>query len=144
MVWRGQRSAFRSPPEGGHGRLKSDRSSPLCSAMDLFPQWFKALEERHLGGLSFQEVRRAVQALSSLYVERRDRMSSNAIFDGAGKRAAFAFYFAPLHFLLVREVIRALGGGRYPMHSLLDLGCGIGSAGAAWASELPSGTRISG
>ena len=54
------------------------------------------------------EVRRAVQALSSLYVERRASIDSGAAFSSAGKRAAFAMYFAPLHFLLVRAIVRAL------------------------------------
>jgi hypothetical protein len=68
---------------------------------DLFVQWFNALQDRHLSELNFSEVRRAVQALSSLYVERRGRIDAGAAFSGAGKRAAFAMYFGPLHFLLV-------------------------------------------
>src|SRR6266566_8723000 len=55
-----------------------------------FVQWLEALERRHLTNLNFSEVRRAVQALSSLYVERRDRIETGSALNGAGKRAAFA------------------------------------------------------
>jgi SAM-dependent methyltransferase len=94
-----------------------------------------ALERRHLATLTFAEVRRALQALSSLYVERRGRLATGAALEGAGKRAAFALYYGPLHFLLVREIVRALGGGLPPRSRVLDLGCGTGAAGAAWALE---------
>jgi len=107
---------------------------------DQFVQWFEALERRHLANLSFSEVRKAVQALSSLYVERRDRIDTGAAFAGAGKRAAFALYFSPLHFLLVREIVRVLGAGLPKESRILDLGCGTGVAGCAWAlaSEPPA------
>jgi hypothetical protein len=103
---------------------------------DRFFDWFQALEQRHLKNLSFAEVRRGVQALSSLYVNRRDRIDRNAALDGSGKRAAFAMYFGPLHFLLVREIVRALGARVPPGLKLVDLGCGTGVAGAAWALDL--------
>jgi hypothetical protein len=103
---------------------------------DAFPGWFAALEERHLAERSFAEVRRGVQALSSLYVERRERLGSGAALDGAGKRAAFALFYGPLHFLTLREIVRALGATRLTRPLLLDLGCGTFSAGAGWASCL--------
>jgi hypothetical protein len=114
------------------------------TAMDIFTRWLEALEERHMRALSFQEVRRSVQALSSIYVERRNKLGAGAVFDGAGKRAAFALYFAPLHFLLIREIVKALGADSLKIPALLDLGCGTGVAGAAWASVLPSPPRVSG
>src|SRR5215207_2555953 len=61
--------------------------------MDLFSRWLDALDNRHRQALSFQEVRRSVQALSSLYVERREKLRQGAALDGAGKRAAFATFF---------------------------------------------------
>jgi hypothetical protein len=112
--------------------------------MDLFPRWLEALEDRHMRALSFQEVRRSVQALSSLYVERRNRLGEGAALDGAGKRAAFAVYFAPLHFLLIREIVKALGADSAKAPALLDLGCGTGVAGAAWASLMTPAPRVSG
>jgi hypothetical protein len=38
---------------------------------DPLDSFHAALEERHLSELAFKEVRHALQALSSLYVERR-------------------------------------------------------------------------
>jgi SAM-dependent methyltransferase len=107
----------------------------MTSRSDPFPGFFQALERRHRADLSFAEIRRALQALSSLYVERRRRMASGAALEGRGKRAAFALYYGPLHFLLVRAVLRALGPPRRPPRRILDLGCGTGTAGAAWALE---------
>jgi hypothetical protein len=112
--------------------------------MDSFIRWLDALDGRHRQALSFQEVRRSVQALSSLYVERRNRLAQGAALDGAGKRAAFATFFGPLHFLLVREIVRAVGAAARPYPALLDLGCGTGVAGAAWASEMNPAPHVSG
>jgi hypothetical protein len=94
-----------------------------------------ALEARHLARFEFAEVRKALQALSSVYVERRDRLSAGAALGTDGKRAAFALFYAPLHFLFVREVVRALGAASPPPSRIVDLGCGTGPAAAAWASE---------
>src|SRR5262245_54426641 len=112
--------------------------------MDLFLRWLEMLDQRHRRDLTFQEVRRGVQALSSLYVERRNRLGHGAALDGAGKRAAFASFFGPLHFLLIREIVRALDAGKRPFPSLLDLGCGTGVAAAAWASEMHPAPRVIG
>src|SRR5262245_2880020 len=102
---------------------------------DAFLSWQDALERRFLSTLTFQEVRRSVQSLSSLYVESRERLDSGAALNGAGKRAAFAMFYAPMHFLLVREIVRSLGASKKAMPAIIDLGCGTGSAGAAWALE---------
>ena len=109
-----------------------------------FVQWLEALERRHLTNLNFSEVRRAVQALSSLYVERRERLPKSPVFSGAGKRAAFAMYYGPLHFLFVREVVRALGAEVPANAAVLDLGCGTGVAGAAWALETEPCPKVIG
>lgn len=111
---------------------------------DPFASWFEALERRHLSNLTFPEVRRSVQALSSLYVERRGRLKTGSALTGTGKRAAFALFFGPLHFLLVREVVRALKASIPPGSAILDLGCGTGSAGAAWALEIQRDTDVAG
>lgn len=102
---------------------------------DPFARWVADLERRHLSELSFPEARKGLQALSSLYVERRGRIGTGAAFDGAGKRAAFALFFGPLHFLLVREAVAALGAAEPGLERVVDLGCGTGAAGAAWALE---------
>lgn len=107
-----------------------------------FERWVADLERRHLAELSFPEVRKGLQALSSLYVERRGRIGTGAAFEGAGKRAAFALFYGPLHFLVVREVVAALGAASPPPARVVDLGCGTGAAGAAWA--LASGAAVQG
>src|SRR2546426_11440562 len=91
---------------------------------DPFPAWFIALESRHLSRLTFAEVRRGLQALSALYVDRGDRLGDGAALEGAGKRAAVALFFAPLHFLLVGEGVRAPGGARPGARRLMDPGRG--------------------
>ena len=103
----------------------------MSSGSDPFPAWFTALEARHLSRLTFAEVRRGLQALSALYVDRGKRLGTGAALEGSGKRAAFALFYAPLHFLLVRDVVRALGAGEAGPRSIVDLGCGTGTAAAA-------------
>ena len=97
--------------------------------------WLADLEARHLSRLTFPEVRRAVEALSEDYVARRERLEAGRALAGEGKKAAFALFFAPLHFFLVRNVVRALGAASPPPLEIVDLGCGTGVAGAAWALE---------
>jgi hypothetical protein len=111
---------------------------------DPFPSWFAALEQRHLAVLEFREVRKALQSLSSLYVERRGRLGGGAALDSAGKRAAFALFYGPLHFLLLRAIIRALNAAATPPRVIVDLGCGTGVAGAAWALECTPKAALEG
>ena len=105
------------------------------AADDPFPAWVDALQRRHRETLTFAEVRKGLQALSSLYVERRQKIAGGAALEGNGKRAAFALYYGPAHFLLVRAIVRALDATSRPLHTVVDLGCGTGAAGAAWALE---------
>jgi SAM-dependent methyltransferase len=101
-----------------------------------------ALQRRHRETLTFAEVRKGLQALSSLYVERRQKIAGGAALEGNGKRAAFALYYGPAHFLLVRAIVRALGAASAPVRTIVDLGCGTGAAGAAWA--LQTGAAVEG
>ena len=98
-----------------------------------FLSWAAALEERYLSTLTAAEIGRALRALSSCYVERRSRLSEGAALATAGKRAAFALFYGPLHFLVTHDVVRALQPA--PVASVVDIGCGTGAAGAAWAVE---------
>jgi SAM-dependent methyltransferase len=109
---------------------------------DRLQAWIEQLERRHLAELTFAEVSRALRALSSGYVERRGRLSHGAALSGAGKRAAFALFYGPLHYLLIREIIRALPGASDNVRSLVDLGCGTGASGAAWAASCDQTPRI--
>lgn len=111
---------------------------PACGSApgvrdERFAHWVAALEGRHLADLRFREVSRALSALSSAYVEQRGRLAAGAALDGAGKRAAFALFYGPLHYLLVREIVSRLSAANRPLPRLADLGCGTGAAGAAWA-----------
>jgi hypothetical protein len=100
---------------------------------DRFGAWLAALEARHLADLTFAEVSRSLRALSSTYVERRHTIGGGSALSGAGKRAAFALFYAPLHYLTVRRVVEALPDALNRVSLIVDLGCGTGAAGAAWA-----------
>jgi SAM-dependent methyltransferase len=99
--------------------------------MSSFDTWLRDLESRHLADLEFAEVSRALRALSSAYVERRTTLQQGAALSGAGKRAAFALFYGPLHYLTIREIVRALDASVPKRATLVDLGCGTGAAGVA-------------
>ena len=107
-------------------------------------RWLPAPETRHFSDLTFAEVSRSLRALSATYVERRDRLSEGAALSGTGKRAAFALYYGPVHYLLVREIVRAIPGATDGAPSLIDLGCGTGAAGAAWAEACRTRPHVIG
>jgi len=109
-----------------------------------FEQWIAALEKRHLADLRIPEVTRALRALSSAYVERRHTVARGGPLESAGKRAAFALFYAPLHFLATTHVVRAVGGHDPPPSAILDVGCGTGAAGAAWAVSTAGRSSVSG
>jgi hypothetical protein len=113
-------------------------------AADSFSEWLTALEARHLADLRVPEVTRALRALSSAYVERRHALARGAALDSHGKRAAFALFYAPLHFMVVRHVITSVGAHDPPPSTIADLGCGTGAAGAAWALAAGGTPRILG
>jgi predicted RNA methylase len=81
---------------------------------DPFNHWLEAAESRYLSDLTRPELGRALRALSSCYIERRNKLGSGQALDGRGKRAAFALYYGPLHFLTVREIARAVVHQRDP------------------------------
>ncbi len=110
-----------------------------------FEDWVAALEKRHLADLRLPELTRALRALSSAYVERRHTVGRGGPLDSAGKRAAFALFYAPLHFLTATSVIHALDGAMAPApSSVLDIGCGTGAAGAAWAVACGGAPALTG
>lgn len=106
--------------------------------------WMEALEERHLADLTRREVARALRALSATYVERRGRLAEGGALDGAGKRAAFALFYGPLHYLLLSRIVAALPGADRIPGLIVDLGCGTGAASAAWARALGGAPAVVG
>jgi SAM-dependent methyltransferase len=121
----------------------------ISTVEERFSQWLAALEARHLANLRVPEVTRALRALSSAYVERRRQTATPTgsgsvlgALDSAGKRAAFALFYAPLHFIAVTHVVRARGG--QAPNTIVDLGCGTGAAGAAWALASQPAAAVAG
>src|SRR6266516_3314530 len=108
---------------------------------DRFNEWTVGLETRHLADLTFSEVSTALRAVSSAYVERRAKLAGGAALSGTGKRAAFALFYGPLHYLLVRHIVLALPSAAAGGATLVDLGCGTGASGAAWASACSRAPR---
>lgn len=131
-----------------------------------FDEWVVALEQRHLADLRVQEVTRALRALSSAYVERRHTHLRSSSFggpaggrsasgagqaagrgplDSAGKRAAFALFYAPLHFLATMHVVTAIEEAIHPPPTaVIDIGCGTGAAGAAWSVAAGGSPTVTG
>jgi hypothetical protein len=112
---------------------------------DRFDEWLAQLERRQLADLRLAEVTRALRALSSAYVERRRTAGRGAPLEGRGKRAAFALFYAPLHYLATLHVVQSIDPALTPPPStIVDLGCGSGAAGAAWAVAAGSTSRVIG
>lgn len=106
-------------------------------------EWLQALIARHTGNFSRPEFLKAVRALSSRYVEDRARLGRRSPLDSAGKRAAFAGFYAPLHYVTLTSVLGALGESMTATR-LIDLGCGTGVAALAWADAATSPSSITG
>jgi len=105
--------------------------------------YFAALEARHLANLTRPELTRALRALSSCYVERRDKLTAGAALEGAGKRAAFALFYGPLHFLTISHIVGEVPGADR-VTAIYDIGCGTGVGGAAWGMACAAPPVISG
>src|SRR5688500_16312757 len=104
---------------------------PPPAIMMAIDGWLAALEQRHLANLTRSELTRSLRALSSCYVERREKLAGGAALEGAGKRAAFALFYGPIHFLTVDAVVRALGAHPKRVSALDDPGWGAGGGARA-------------
>ena len=116
-------------------RLRPYLTGPL---RDAFDAWLADTVERHSRALEFREIRKGLQAVSALYVQKREGadLAARAI-EGRGKRAAVATVYAPLHFLTTHHLLAAAGAARLgAIERVVDLGCGTGAAGAAAAATL--------
>ena len=106
--------------------------------------WLAAAVARVSPPLTFAEVRKGVQAVSSLYVERRPSAGLGArTSESEAKRAALATYYAPLHFMIaLRAAARISEAARAGIRRIHDLGCGTGAAGVAFALACPGPVTI--
>jgi hypothetical protein len=100
----------------------------------IIDTWLDALQQRHRSAFTTTEFLKSVRALSARYVERRSSLPGRSPVDSAGKRAAFAAFYAPLHLLTTAAIVRELEVDA--PRRIVDLGCGTGVAGAAWALAL--------
>lgn len=98
-----------------------------------FAAWVEEAFARAQASLTWSEIARALASLTQDYVQRRGRLARASTLAGRGKRAAFALYYAPRHYAVVRAVLTALGAAAHRVPQIVDLGCGNGVAGAAWA-----------
>jgi SAM-dependent methyltransferase len=105
-------------------------------------RWIDDVIGRHAESMPRPQFLKAVRALSARYVERRRGLARDTATDSAGKRAAFAGFYSPLHFLTLRQVLAASHAPA--VRSVLDLGCGTGVAGAAWALRSSPPARVAG
>lgn len=109
----------------------------LPPALDeRFLAWLGAARDRQ-GDLATRDLRRGIQAVSRVYVEERGKgdLGGRAT-GGTARRAAFACYYAPLHFLTAWHLAAQLWEdgvlGAAPRR-VIDLGCGTAAVGAAVA-----------
>lgn len=106
--------------------------------------WLEGLVARHGAMMTRTEFLKAIRALSARYVERRSVLPDRTPLDSPGKRAAFAGFYAPLHFLTMRAIVRALAAAATPLDAIIDLGCGTGVSSIAWACEMALPPAIDG
>src|SRR3954471_23857695 len=112
--------------------------------MALVESWLAALEVRHLANLTRSELTRALRALSSCYVERRDKLAAGRALEGAGQGGGLALFYGPLHFLIIDTIVRALDVGSRRIDTIHDVGCGTGVGAAAWALACDAAPAIAG
>lgn len=124
--------------------MNTDGPMSTAEPMSRVDRWIDALIARHTAALSRPEFLKAVRAVSARYTERRAQLGSRSPIDSAGKKAAFAAFFAPLHFVTAQAAAAATGADREPLDAIVDLGCGTGVASAAWASAFPGRMSLHG
>jgi len=116
----------------------------MATAQSDIDAWIDALIARHSAAMTRTEFLKAIRALSARYVERRSLLPDRTPLDSPGKRAAFAGFYAPLHFLTIRAIVRALRAADASLDTIVDLGCGTGVSSIAWASEAARPPAIEG
>ena len=107
--------------------------------LSQFDAWFQETYDRYTKNLTFKELRKANQSLSDIYVHKRDKsLPAGKALETEGKRAAFATVFSAFHWLMMDHLIDELELDRCKLHRIIELGCGTGVCGAAWALRATS------
>jgi hypothetical protein len=121
--------------------MTAEARPSLESLRPRLDQWLESALERQLP-LTFRDVRKGVQALSSRYVERRGEKGAIAkALDGPARRAAFATYYAGLHLLQAFLAAQRLRGME-DVERIFDLGAGTGAVGFGVALTLPTPATV--
>jgi hypothetical protein len=113
------------------GLLRLVILEPRGSARPTLDAWIDLVINRHASRFDRPALLKAIRALSARYVENRSGLAHGSPVDSAGKRAAFAAFYAPLHALTVHRLLGSIDT-RGP-RTIVDLGCGTGAASLAWA-----------
>jgi len=103
-----------------------------------------ALVDRHLRTLTPSEFLRAARALSARYVQGRQQLAARPPLDSAGKRAAFAVLYGPIHFETTCGIVDRLQMHLRRTTLIVDLGCGTGAAAAGWVSRCEQAPQVRG
>ncbi len=102
------------------------------------------LIDRHLSAFTSAEFLRAARALSARYVEDRHALAARSPLDSAGKRAAFAVLYGPIHYATTRAIVERLELDARQVARIVDLGCGTGAASGGWAAACSPSPAIEG
>jgi hypothetical protein len=109
----------------------ANRSAPNAtplSAEDV-AAWFEAELPFHLPPLDRRELRKGIQSLSGVYLNRGTGIETRAA-SSRSRQAASALFFGPLHCLSTQIVLQSLPVPAVSDATVLDLGCGSGAVGA--------------
>jgi len=120
------------------------RLNSLNPSDDRFARWIARLEARHLAELTFPEVSRALRALSSTYVERRQKLAEGAALSGAGKRAAFALFYGPIITCWSAHTCERCLTPTGAVSTVSTLAAALEPQDAAWASACKQSPHIVG
>ena len=111
-----------------------------------FDQWLRNRTAAAEQELTFRQIRQGVQAVQKDYLSRtRGQALPNKPLEGRAKRAAFATFYAAIHFRTVQGWLEA---HPFDSHSglkrIFDLGCGTGAVGSAIALGLQPHPEVKG
>lgn len=103
-----------------------------------FHHWLSNRTAAAEAELSFRQIRQGVQAVQKDYLSRmRGQALPNKPLEGRAKRAAFATFYAAIHFRTVQSWVEEHPlQPRNGLNRIIDLGCGTGAVGSAVALSI--------